>query len=436
MLVNKGMSMYSNKNKKIAGIIAEYNPFHNGHKMQIKKTKELTGSEYVIVVMSGDFVQRGEPAIVNKYNRTRMALLNGADLVIELPAAYALSSAEGFAYGGVSILNKLNCVDYLSFGSESGDIDALSNIAKLLLNPGNEFNQSVLSDIKNGTSYPKALSNALEKSGITQTFSNDSASNRYDLKEIFSPNNILGIEYIKALLLLNSSITPVTIKREDNGYNSQTINEEYEYSSASSLRKILSEGINKPKTSLEKTDEAYKLCQKYIPEEVNRLLNNEKLVSTNDFSNLIYYKLLSTFSVKDSNFTNDFLESFQDINLELCGKINKNLKDFRNVEQFIELLKSKNITYARISRVLYHILFDISESLVKSEPSYARVLGFKKDSTELLNLIKNSSKIDLITKLADAKTTPLLEKDIYISNIYEQIAGTHINEYQQSPIII
>ena len=196
---------------KITGIIAEYNPFHNGHLYQIKKARELTGADYIIVVMSGNLTQRGTPALIDKYSRAQMALSGGADLVIELPACYATASAEYFAMGAISILNQLGCVDSICFGSENGNIAMLTKIANALVSESEDFVQALKNNLKNGDTYPVARNAALAEtiSGITS----------YDTILGF-PNNILGIEYIKALIRQNSSIKPYTNLRIGADYHS------------------------------------------------------------------------------------------------------------------------------------------------------------------------------------------------------------------------
>ena len=194
---------------KITGIITEYNPFHNGHLYHLNTAKKVTNCHGIVCIMSGNFVQRGEPAIIDKWKRTEMALLNGVDLVIELPTFYAVSSAEFFAKGAVDILNNIGVVDNIFFGSECGDINLLYKIAEVLTKEPKEFKLKIKENLKSGVTYAKAR----EKTLI------DILDNE-DLNEILSnSNNILGIEYIKAIIKSNSSITPLTMKREGSKYN-------------------------------------------------------------------------------------------------------------------------------------------------------------------------------------------------------------------------
>ena len=389
---------------KTAGIIAEYNPFHKGHKLHIEKTKALTGAERVVVVMSGDFTQRGECAILDKYIRAEAALRNGADLVLELPAVYALSSAEGFARGGVSILTKLRCVDYLSFGSECGSIGPLLNAARILEGNDPSFDERLRSFLKEGLSYPKAAFEALdpkdkEEGGI---FS--------------SPNNILAIEYLRAILSLKSDLTPVTVKREDNGYANETPDPSMSFASARSIRKLMLSGEG--------------TFEKYLCENTFSLFKNRPYSDIDDYSPLLYHKLLSG---KEDGFT-----QYADVSEELSFAILKNLKDFTTFREFILLLKSKNNTYARIARALFHILLDMKkEDLPETDNiRYVRVLGFRKDSSDLLSEIKKSPEIELISKPADAPSDPYLQKDIDCALLYTQVNGGHENEYRRSPVIV
>lgn len=406
----------------VAAIIAEYNPFHNGHFYQLTTTREQLHADYIVVVLSGNFVQRGAPAICSKYLRAEMALRCGADAVIELPARYALSSAEQFAGGAVSLLNQLNTIQYLSFGSECGDVRPLWDYAQLLCHSYEdlEFLHLLQTYQKEGSSFPSARDKAM--------------------KEYFSceknisllPNNILGIEYCKAILLQNSSIKPFTILRCGEGYHSPVLNSaENKYASASALRQAIKSGGNTA-------------FSEHFPAPVYELIRKHELfqhyLTENDFSLLLHYKLLSE---QSEGFT-----SYLDCSKELSDKIGKHLSEFTDFEQFCMLLKSKELTYTRISRVLMHILLNLKkEENAAPVVPYARLLGFRKESVDLLHIIKEKSDIPLITKLADAdklldaNALALLNQDIQCAHIYESVSAaktkkTAHNEYRQSPIII
>ena len=393
---------------KIVGLIAEYNPFHNGHAYHIQKAKEISGADSVIVVMSGNFVQRGEPAILPKHMRTEMALKSGADLVLELPVCFATGSAEQFAYGAVTLLEHLGCVDSICFGSECGDIDSLAKVAKILSDEPPLFQASLQQYLKMGLSFPAARERALEEVYPSEPFS----------KLLKEPNNILGIEYLKALHRISSSIVPYTIQRLSSGYHDKCLSETY--SSATALRSYLMRGLldevsgQVPETELQLLKENY---EKRFP------------ICADDFSVLLKYRLL--------NETKDSLSAYEDVSEELANRIFHHRNEFVTFNQFCVLLKTKEVTYTRISRALLHILLKIKK-LTDYEVSYARVLGFHKDRTDVMARIKNEGNIPLVTRLTSF-CHPMLETDIYASNIYESIVTdlyktSFINEYEH-PVV-
>ena len=411
---------------KIAAIIAEYNPFHNGHYYQVEETRKQTGADYILAVLSGDFVQRGGPALCNKYLRTKMALKGGIDAVIELPSLYAVSSAEYFAGGGVTLLNQLGVVDFLSFGSEIGELPALMKCAHSLY-AFDESNQSAIKEnLKLGYSYPAARDKVLTSD---------------ERKLLSSPNNILGIEYCKALLSSQSSIHPFTIKRQDEGYHqtalTSTPNGVSGYASASAIRLALS---REPESAAS-----------YLPDEVYEILKNNHvssfLTSENDFSGLLHYKLLSEQSKG--------FDSYLDCTPDLSDKIKKKLPAYTSFSGFCRLLKSKDLTYSRISRVLTHILLEIKTpefykpvfAKRKLFVPYARLLGFRKTASPMLSKMKKHSAIPLISKPADASSLldqnafALFQQDVSCACIYESLLLDKfglpvVNEWKQSPIIL
>lgn len=412
---------------KTVGIIAEYNPFHNGHAYQLRKAKELTGADYCVVVMSGDFVQRGAPALADKYLRARCALANGADLVLELPVCYAISSAEHFARSAVALLNKLGVVDSLCFGSECGDIRVLTDFAKALLEESPVFKKTLDQEIRQGHTYPQARNAALEASTPHLTS---------HINIMTSPNNILAIEYCKALLFWKSAIVPYTVKRAGASYHDNSL--DTGFCSALAIRESLrqagaSEGLAKqiPAASLKLMEDAY---LKSFP------------VFTDDFSLLVQYSLLSG---EGAGYTD-----YPDIDRELSDRIRKLLPKYRDFRSFCDLLKSKNRTYVRISRSLLHILLGIRREDLQTYGQegwifYARMLGFRESAAPLLSAIKKNAEIPLLSKLADAEkqlaptALSMLEKDIYASHIYQSIVRhkfpdqnplPEINEYK-TPII-
>ena len=397
---------------KIVGLIAEYNPFHNGHQYHIEKAKKLTGADAVIVVMSGNFVQRGAPAIMPKHLRTQMALYVGASLVLELPICYATGTAEQFAYGAVSILNNLGCVDAICFGSECGDIAALNELAEILCNEPDEYKETLQEHLRNGLSFPLARQKAIEEIYPSQDFS--------DILE--KPNNILGIEYLKALYRLNSNIKPYTIQRVSSQYHDVDLQEQF--SSATALRQTI---LNGDFTNL----------KRQVPSDCTTLLEahyqTRYPIYINDFSLLLKYRLL--------NETKTSLNEYADVSEDLANRVCNQLNNFVSFEQFCELLKTKEITYSRISRALLHVLLGIKKTDY-TDIQYARVLGFRKDDSDVLTEIKNLATIPLLTKLTATKelsdsAVQMLEQDIYTSNLYESIVTdkfktSFINEYEHA----
>ena len=393
---------------KITGIIAEYNPFHNGHLYQIRKAKEITGADYIIVVMSGNHMQRGTPALIDKYSRAKMALSGGADMVIELPTCYATASAEYFTMGAISILNQLGCVDSVCFGSESGDITMLSKIAHALVDESEDFVQSLKTKLKNGDTYPVARNAALAETinGFTT----------FDTILGF-PNNILGIEYIKAIIRQNSSIKPYTNTRIGSDYHSYKLAENF--SSAISIRQSLSLQDN------------LDMIQSQIPALAFDIMKEDFHktfpVYASDFSSMIKFKLLKE---RGQGFTQYF-----DVTQAISDKLEKEMFSMQSFDDFCDILKSKDITYARISRCLSHILLDIKAEDVQLFKEngitfYARVLGFNSKADALTKTLKSHTSIPLITKTTTASSQlyPIgqrqFEQDIQASHIYECIAGT------------
>lgn len=376
----------------VVGIIAEYNPFHEGHAYQIQKAKEQCGAEFAVVVMNGDFVQRGEPAIFDKYTRTKEALLGGADLIFELPVRFGLSSAGDFAMGGVLALNALPFVTHLCFGTETGDLTPLLQAATFLCDEPDSYRTRVKHFVKQGILYPKARSLALAaESGLpTETWD--------------SPNNILGLEYCVALQKLHSKIKPFTIRREGQGYHDNDTPALSDFPSATFLR-----------------------------EKIRKAGEKENL-SLSDFSSLIGYSLLTA---KD-------LCRIKDITPDLSDRIRNELPKYREINEFVKTIKNPSLTTGRIKRSFFQCLFDIE----KEEPvmPYLRVLGMKKEASSLLSQKENAS-CQILTKLAfdlpkmDDTAKKLFAKDLLASDLYRQVFchkynQTLPNEYQHSPMVL
>ena len=376
----------------VVGIIAEYNPFHKGHAYQIQKAKEQCGAEFAVVVMNGDFVQRGEPAIFDKYTRTKEALLGGADLIFELPVRFGLSSAGDFAMGGILALNALPFVTHLCFGTETGDLTPLLQATTFLCDEPDSYRTRVKHFVKQGILYPKARSLALAaESGLpTETWD--------------SPNNILGLEYCVALQKLHSKIKPFTIRREGQGYHDNDTPALSDFPSATFLRKQI------------------------------RKAGEKENLSLSDFSSLIGYSLLTA---KD-------LCRIKDITPDLSDRIRNELPKYREINEFVKTIKNPSLTTGRIKRSFFQCLFDIE----KEEPvmPYLRVLGMKKEASSLLSQKENAS-CQILTKLAfdvpkmDDTAKKLFAKDLLASDLYRQVFchkynQTLPNEYQHSPIVL
>lgn len=409
---------------KTVGIIAEYNPFHNGHLYQLKKAKEITGADFVVVVMSGDFTQRGTPAVFDKYTRCRLSLLAGADLCIELPVVYATASAELFAKGAVSLLSALG-VDALCFGSECGEIAPLREIASLLFAEPPAYKEALNKALKEGLSFPSARAVAVRKCAHAGSLSGMDAAASGSLSGVdaaasdvlASPNNILGIEYLKALLALEKNgqhaPVPYTIKREGDGYLSHTLSEE-SFCSAMALRK----GIAEENPNL----------LRYVPEsiwqEFSDTCQTKSALCADDFSGMLFYKLLSE---KDAGY-----DSYLDVSSDLSDKIRKNLGTFTTFSAFCEnSLKSKDITLTRVYRSLLHILLSIKKEDLPAAAPYARILGFREASFEVFGCLSKEN-IPLLSRLKDASSLlspealSCLSKDIFAAQLYEHVRMQHM----------
>ena len=415
---------------KVTGIIAEYNPFHKGHAYHIQKAKELTQADYLVVVMSGDFTQRGTPALLDKYSRARMALTCGADLVLELPVRFACASAEFFAGGAVSLLHQLGVVDALCFGSECGDIEKLQKAAAALSKEeaSEIYGNTLREGLRGGLSFPAARAKAMG-------YGEDEAGSLLAL-----PNNILGIEYCRALLGLQSAIRPVTLLRKGAGYHDAQIHGEKDcssgFSSAFAIRHALQKGGG-----------FADICGS-LPEETREIwqsgLREGGTVSEKDFSPLLRYRMLLE---EENGFS-----SYADVTPDFSDRLRKNLNHFTDWHEFCLLQNSKDMTYTRISRCLCHILLGLTgekqeASKRLSFSSYARPLGFRKNAVPLLHAIKQNTNIPFLPKLADAPKLlspfqeEILKEDIKASHIYQTVVSgkydkPFLNEYQrQIPVL-
>ena len=387
---------------RVLGIIAEYNPFHNGHLYHIAKSKKETGAEYLIAVISGNFVQRGNTSIINKWKKARMALLNGVDLVIELPTIYSISSAENFAEGAIKIFNSLGIVDSLSFGMETNDISTLNNIANVLFNEPKEYITILSHELKKGNSFPKARENAL------MMYLND--IKRY-ANVLSGSNNILGIEYLKAMRKTKSIITPIGIKREKVLYNDKYIVDEF--ASATAIRKML---MTKQLNDISKV----------MPRNSYLLLGEELkeghyVVDISRFEKEIIYTLRKM-NVED-------IAKLPDVSEGLENSIKNAADSCNTLEELINIVKTKRFTQTRIQRILLYALLGIDKKqmeISKKITPYVRVLGFNNKGKELISeMMKLNPKLNIITSVkkyidtvANKNLKEMLEKDILATNIY------------------
>lgn len=403
---------------KIAAVIAEYNPFHNGHLYQLNTLRETVGADFIVVVMSGDFMQRGEPAIIDKYARCRTALECGADAVFELPVYFALASAEYFAQGAVSLLDKLGVIDALYFGSECGDLGLLCECADIIADESDDYKQALNLHLKSGKSFPLARNEAVK------------AVSPFHSKEIdavfSSPNNILALEYIKALKQRKSFVTPLTLKRTGADFHADTLSNN-QFTSANAIRKSL----------LDLDKDALSDLTGHVPNACVEALRDNPLLFPNDFSQILLYKLLQTADLHDG------FAHFYDVGTELSNVIVSNVMNFFSLEAFAHLCKSKNLTYTRICRALMHILLDMTQEhadLLKQYDycQYARLLGFrsKNGQSEVLSRIGKNTAIPIISSpskgLRDLTGNALisLKTDIHTANVYEGIKSqkmTHMS---------
>lgn len=350
---------------KTIGIVCEYNPFHNGHVYHIQKIKELYEDSVIILIMSGHFTERGEVSLNNKWDKAKFALKAGVDIVVELPYVFATQSADVFSYGAIKILNEFK-IDYLIFGSECNDIELLKKIAL------NQNDLNIKSYLDLGYNYPTALAKSIkDKTG----------------SELSSPNDLLGVSYIKAINRINSNIIPITIQRTNDYHNSDTNND---IVSASTIRNLLKE----------KKD-----IKKYIPEYVNI----PKYINQNDYFNLFKYKVLSE----------DNLSIYMDVDEGLEGLIKKYIVKSNNYDEFIKYIKSKRYTYNRLARMYIHILCNYTKQENEKYKNifYIRLLGFSKKGQKHLNLVKKDFSIPLISKY-NKKDEDMLKIDLRATKIY------------------
>lgn len=391
----------------IAAVICEYNPFHNGHKYQLDTIRKELNPDYIICLMSGDFVERGEPSIYSKELRTKWALENGADAVFQLPISFATGSADLFSEGAVTILNKLNCIDYLCFGSECGNIDELSKCADFLIKEGTIESDGIRELMKKGHTFAKARALLFP-----------------DFAEILNePNNVLALEYLSALKKTGSSIKPYTIVRKGEGYEDDSFDESQEYLSGTAIRKAILD------------NEASKIAS-YVPYDISGIV--EKPLQANDFSGELFYALLNS----KSKLTN-YLEMSED----LARRIEASLYEYKDFSSFIEVLKSKNYTYSRLSRALLHVMLNLEGSNTYQKEtlkhlSVIKLLGFKEASKDVLSIISGNSELEIMTKIPaiydslNSVTRSMVDSEVFASALYNRAKGVCSHEFTKQIVVV
>ena len=413
---------------KAVGLVTEYNPFHNGHLYHLNKAMDLTGADISVAVMSGDFVQRGEPAVLDKYTRASMALNSGVNLVVELPVNYAVSSAESFAAGALKVLDYIKA-DSIAFGSESGNIERLSKLAHILCDNEDTLYKEISKYTANGISYAAARQKVVEK-----------LTDEGTAAMLTSSNNILAVEYLKAIIKNNYAIKPYTIKRQGDDYNDTDIRSDY--ASATALRGNL------------KADN----ISKYIPVKAGLILSsNTNYIYSDDITEALFTRLLDILfaSSYDKNVFIENVMKYPDVNKEIAGRLYKSAMDMitrtvphragsKDNEAFsfgslCEHIKTKEVPLSRIKRALVRITLGLDKKHMEkySNAPYIRVLGFDKKGQEYLSYIRKTVEVPLITKTADYKE--MLLDDIHAANIYNMIvAGKYgvkeQGDYVKSPI--
>jgi len=373
---------------KIVGIIAEYNPFHNGHKFHIEEAKRLTGADSAVVVMSGNYVQRGDVAIFDKQTRARSAIVGGADLVIELPTVCATQSAEVFARSSVHLMNALNCVDYLAFGAEAEDVGDIMMVAKFLSGENDEFDNVIRAKLKTGISYASARAAAVaEFCGARQA------------EVLQEPNNILAVEYLKALHTLKSDIQPILIKRRAVGHDDSEVRGNF--ASASLIReKIKTEGFKSVETLVPpECIELYKTSESHAIETVQvAILANLRRMTSMDIAKIA-----------------DVSEGLENRISELANK-------HKTLGGLIDAVKTKRYTHARLRRIMLHSYLGITkEDITLAE--YLKILDFSPKGQEILNSLKRTKPALAVAKnfrqIDSAPAVRMWQDELKFDSLYE-----------------
>ena len=413
----------------VSGVITEYNPFHNGHKYQLDRIRQLTGADHILCVMSGNFVQRGSAALLDKYTRTRMALQEGADLVIELPLVYATASAELFAQGGVLLLDQCGIVSSICFGAECPDPTALNRLAAVITEETPFYKEALASGLQKGLSFPRAREEAcLAASGLP-------AEDVHKL--LCGSNNILALEYLKALQRSRSDLQPILIPRVGAAYQDTRLSADG-FSSASAIRDFLE---NPPASG------DFALLQEALPAASYSLLleavEKGNPVFDSSMDQILGFRLLQYLSEEER-------AAIADLPSDLLHRMEKQLERYHGFESFCDLIKTKAYTRASIKRALLHLLLDIRQSeldFARSHPvPYIRVLGFRRNSQNLVSDLKTHASVPLILNPAsDSRTLckealSFLQKDFFATRLYDQLrrqnGGEGLKNDLAQPLVI
>lgn len=389
-----------------AGIIVEYNPFHNGHLFQLQSIKKMRPGKPIIAVMSGNFVQRGEPAIVNKWARAKMALAEGVDLVIEIPVLFATGSSSYFALGAISLLEKTGIVDEIFFGSEAGNLEIFLPIVDVLANEPPQWRLYLKEALKTGLSYPAAQANSLLRYLEEKKTAHLTISQKELFDAISLPNNILALEYLKALRAIGSKITPFTLKRIGAAYNSETLNSGC-IASATALRKTIQQ----------KKELSFSDISQFIPSAILAILQEEfesrgGFVFPENFASIILYLLRHK--------TYDEISLFADVEQGLQFRLKEFAFSAKSWNELVQFAKTRRYPWTRLQRILIHCLLGITKHDLKlakdAQPQYLRILAFSSQGQKLLKEMRHKAKVPIIMKLSPKN---LNENNFSLSYIHQ-----------------